>query len=175
MINAYRLNIIERTPETIQIIQIMNNLTSNLHQKLGIIKWLVPLGLVLLVIAYEIGPSRWIYNMLGFDYHLVAEILLFGTVGPAVVFVLLEFLDRWIVEKEKAEIQAILLANAKKKELEVSQISDDTIQVLFGIGLLLTNFKSDQSGSSIITSNQIEVTEQALDEAIQRLKSQLLI
>lgn len=152
----------------------MKNLTYNLHQKMATLKWLVPLGLVLIVIAYEVGPSLWIYNTLGFNYHLFAEILLFGTVGPVVVFILLELLDRWIVEKEKAEFQANLLAKAKEKELEVSQISDDTIQVLFAVGLLLTTFKSDQSGSSFISANQIEVTEQALDEAIRRLKSQLL-
>ena len=132
------------------------------------------MGLVFIVIAYEVGPSRWIYNGLGFNYHLFAEIMLFGTLGPVLAFLLLELLDRWIIEKDKAEIQANLLVEAKEKELEVRQISDDTIQVLFAAGLLLTTFRSDQSSSSYISANQIEVTEQALDEAIHRLKSQLL-
>jgi len=155
----------------------MNNLNSksNLHRKLRLMKWLIPLGMILLVIAYEVGPSRWIYNSLGFTYHLVVEILLFGTVGPLLVFLLLELLDRWLVEKETAAIQANLLARAKKKELEVSQIGDDTIQVLFAASLLLTNFKSDQSEPSIITASQIEATEQALHDAIQQLRSHLLV
>lgn len=154
----------------------MNNLTSksNLHPKLRLMKWLIPLGLILIVIGYEVGPSRWIYNSLGFTYHLVVEILLFSTVGPLLVFLLLELLDRWLIEKETAAIQANLLAKAKKKELEVSQISDDTIQVLFATSLLLTNFKSDQTEPSLITASQIEATEQALHDAIQQLRSHLL-
>lgn len=136
-------------------------------------KWLIPLGLVLLVIAYEVGPSRWVYNSLGFTYHLVVEIFIFGTVGPALAFVLLELLGRWIDEKETTELQANLLARANEKELEVRQISDDTIQVLFATSLLITTFKSDQSDLPPNTAAQIEVTEQALHETIKRLRSQL--
>jgi len=147
----------------------------NLHHKLGLLKWLIPLGMVLLVIAYEIGLSRWVYYKLGFTYHLAAEILFFGTVGPLLAFLLIELLDRWMVEKENAELHAKLLAIAKEKELEVSKISDDTIQVLFAAGLLLTNFKSEEFEPSLIDTSQIEVTEQALQDAIQRLRSQILV
>jgi len=148
-------------------------LRSNLHHKLGLLRWLIPLGMVLLVIAYEVGPSRWIYNSAGFTAHLVAEILLFGTVGPLLAFLLIELLDRWLIEKENAELHASLLALAKKKEFEVSQISDDTIQVLFAAGLLITNLKAEQFDPSLVDTSQIEVTEQALQEAIQRLRSQI--
>lgn len=148
---------------------------SNLHRKLGLLKWPIPLGMVLLVIAYEVGPSIWIYRTLGFNYHLAAEILLFGTIGPLLAFLLLELLDRWLAEKENAEIRANLLALAKEKELKVNQISDDTIQVLFAAGLLITNFKSEQYDPSLINASQIEVTEQALHDAIQRLRSQILL
>ncbi len=128
-----------------------------------------------MVIGYEIGPSRWIYFRFGFSYHLAAEIILFGTVGPLLAFFLIELLDRWLVEKENAELHAKLLDLAKRKELEVSQISDDTIQVLFAAGLLITNFKSEQYDPSLINASQIEVTEQALQDAIQRLRSQIKI
>lgn len=148
---------------------------SNLHRKLGLLRWLIPLGMVLLVVAYEFGPSRWIHDSLGFTYHLWAEILFFGTIGPLLAFLLIEFLDRWLVEKENAEIRANLLAIAKKKELEVSQISDDTIQVLFAAGLLITNFKSEQYDPSLINTSQIEITEQALHDAIQKLRSQIKV
>ena len=153
----------------------MDSLTSRstFHRKLGLLKWLIPLGMVLLVIAYVIGPSRWIYNTLGFPIHLLAEILFFGTIGPLLAFLLMELLDRWLVEKENAELQAKLLALAEQKELEVSQISDDTIQVLFAAGLLITNLKSEQFDPSLINTSQIEVTEQALHDAIQRLRSQI--
>jgi signal transduction histidine kinase len=136
-------------------------------------KWLIPLGLVLLVIAYEIGPSRWVYERLGFTHHLAVEILLFGTVGPLLAYLLLVLLGRWIEEKETADFQANLLANAKKKEREVRQISDDTIQVLFATSLLITTFKTDRSNLPPNTATQIEITEQALQEAMQRLRSHL--
>lgn len=152
----------------------MNNLTSGLRRKLGIMKWLIPLGLVLVVIAYEVGPSRWIFNGFGFTNHLIVEILLFGTVGPMLAFLVLELLGRWIEERELAEYQAALLDKAQKKEIKVNQISDDTIQVLFAASLLFNTFKSDQPDSQQITTDQIEIMEQALHEAIQRLRSQLL-
>lgn len=146
---------------------------SNLHQKLGLFRWLIPLGMVLLVVGYELGPARWIYYALGFNIHLLSEIILFGTVGPLLAFLLIELLDRWLVEKENAELRAKLLDLAKRKELEVSQLSDDTIQVLFAAGLLITNFKSEQYDPSLINTSQIEITEQALQDAIQRLRSQI--
>lgn len=154
--------------------QIMIHLTSGFRRNLGLMKWLIPLGLVLLVIAYEVGPSRWVYENLGFTYHLVAEIFLFGTVGPVLVFVMLELFGRWIEEKETTELQSSLLAKANEKELAVRQISHDTIQVLFATSLLITTFKANQSDLQPNTAAQIEVTEQALQEAIQRLRSQVL-
>jgi len=149
------------------------NLTT-FRRQLRILKWLIPTGLVLLVVAYELGPSRWIYDGFGFNYHLLVEIFLLGTVGPLLAFVLLELLGRWIDEKETADLQARLLANAGEKELKVRQLSDDTIQVLFATNLLITTIKSDGSKLPRNTVAQIEITEQALDEAIQRLRSHIL-
>jgi hypothetical protein len=144
------------------------------RQRLGLLRWLIPFGMVFLVIVYEVGPSRWVYERLGFAYHLAAEIVLFGTVGPVLVFVLLELLGRWIDEKETADFQANLLANAQMKELEARQINDDTIQVLFATSLLITNFKTDQTDLPPSTAIQIEVTEQALHDAMQRLRSHIM-
>ena len=145
-----------------------------LPPKSGTTKVAGPPGLILLVVLYEVGPSRWVYDSFGFTYHLVAEIFLFGTVGPVLAFVLLELLGRWLEEKETAELQSDLLAKANEKELEVRQVGDDTIQVLFATSLLITTFKSEQSDLPPNTVAQIEVTEQALQESIQRLRSQLL-
>lgn len=152
----------------------MIRLTSGFRRNIERIKWLIPLGLVLVVIAYEVGPSRWVYDSFGFTYHLLVEIFLFGTVGPVLVFVLLELFGRWIEEKETSELQSSLLAKANEKELAVRQIGDDTIQVLFATSLLITTFKADQANLPPNTAAQIEVTEQALQEAIQRLRSHVL-
>jgi len=151
----------------------MLNLTSDLRHKLRLVKRLIPVGLVLIVIAYELIPSRWIYSNFGFNAHLAGEILIFGTIGPALAFLVLELLSRWIEEKETVDVQATLLNKAKEKELEVRQISDDTLQVLFASSLLMTIIKSNKTIPPNITA-QIEVTEKALDESIDKLRVHLL-
>jgi len=151
----------------------MANLASSFQKKIRSMKWLIPLALVLFVVAYELGPSRWVYVRLGFTYHLVIEILLFGTVGPLLAFLVLELLYRWTTEKETAEFQANLLARAKEREVEGRRINDDTLQVLFATSLLLTAFKTDGSELPSSTSAQIEVTEQMLTDAIRRVSSHL--
>lgn len=151
----------------------MMNFTSGLRHKSGIMKWLVPLGLVLIVIAYELGPSRWIYDSLGFTTHLIAEIILFGSIGPVLTYLILELMSRWIAEKETAETQAALLSKAQQKELEIRQLSDDTLQVLFATSLLMAIIKSKDTISPSISA-QIEVTEKALDQSIEKLRFHLL-
>lgn len=149
------------------------NLTPGLRHKLGLLKWLIPFGLVIIVIAYEIGPSRWIYNSLGFTPHLVIEIFVFATIGPLLTYLALELLSRWIEEKETADIQANLLSQAKQKEMEARKISDETIQVLFATSLLMAIIKSKETTPPHIAA-QIEVTEKALDESIDKLRLHLL-
>ncbi len=144
------------------------------RRKLKRLRWLIPAGLMLVVVAYELGPSRWIYEGFGFTYHLAAEIVIFGTVGPILAFIMLELLGRWKDEKETADLQAQLIAQANEKEVGVREIGDDTIQVLFATSLLLTTFKFKQSDLPAETVAQIEVTEQSLTDAIERLRSHLL-
>lgn len=147
---------------------------ANFHQQLKVLRWLIPIGLMLLVVFYEVGPSRWTYEAFGFTYHLLIEILVFGTVGPALAFVILELLGRWIDEKDTADLQAQLLAQANEKELEVRRLNDETLQVLFATNLLITNLKTEQTDLPLNIAPQIEVTERALNEVMQRLRSHLL-
>lgn len=147
---------------------------NSFRRQLRILKWLIPIGLVVLVVVYEIGPSRWVYQGWGFNAHLLIEILLFGTVGPLLAFLLLELLSRWIDEKETADLQAHLLAQASEKESKVRQLSDDTIQVLFAASLLMNTIRSDGPDLRPMTVSQIETTEEALNESIAQLRSHLL-
>jgi len=148
-------------------------LKTNIRHKLRLLKRLIPLGLILIVAAYELGPSRWIYNAYGFNSHLIFEILIFGTIGPLLAYLALELLNRWIEEKETADIQSALLSKAKEKELQVRQLNDDTLQVLFASSLLMTIIKSRDTIPPNITA-QIEVTEKALDESIDKIRVHLL-
>jgi hypothetical protein len=141
---------------------------------IGRLRWLIPLGLMLLVIGYEVGPARWIYVRWGFKLHLVAEILLFGTVGPALAYLCLALLERWLDEKDTSDLQAQLLTRANDHVNRGRQISDDALQALFATGVLIAHFKSRRSEFPPDTAIQIEVTEQALDNAIERLRSHLM-
>ncbi len=144
------------------------------RRQLWLLKWLIPIGLVLLVVAYELGPSRWTYESLGYTYHLLVEILVFGTVGPLLAFVLLVLLGRWIDERDTADLQAQLLSTAGEKDREVRQLSDDTLQVLFATNLLIGQLKAHDGELLPGTMEQLEVTEQALNESIEKLRSHLL-
>lgn len=144
------------------------------RRQLQTLKWLIPSGLVILVILYEIGPSRWTYQGWGFNIHLLVEIILFGTVGPLLAFVLMELLGRWMDEKETADYQARLLTQASEKESKVRQLNDDTIQVLFATSLLMNTIKSDGSNLPPATISQIETTERELSKSIKQLRSHLL-
>lgn len=144
------------------------------RRQLKLLKWFVPVGLILLVILYEVGPSSWIYGQFGFGYHLLIEIILFGTVGPILVFVLIELLGRWIDEKETADLQAELITKAQNKEAGIREIGDDTIQVLFATSLLLSTLKSRKDELPAETVAYIDATEQELNNTIIRLRSELM-
>jgi signal transduction histidine kinase len=144
------------------------------RRQLRLLQWLIPAGLVLLVVAYELGPSRWTYESLGFTYHLLVEIVVFGTVGPLLAFVLLDLLGRWIEDRETADLQARLLSVAGEKEHEVRELSDDTLQVLFATNLLVTQLKGHEAGLPPGTMEQLEVTGRALNESMEKLRGQLL-
>jgi len=85
------------------------------RRQLQTLKWLIPVGLVIVVVLYEIGPSRWTYQGWGFSIHLLVEIILFGTVGPLLAFVLLELLGRWIDEKRRLIIKLVYLHKPARK------------------------------------------------------------
>lgn len=144
------------------------------RRQLRLLKWLVPGALVLLVVAYELGPSRWTYEGLGFTYHLLAEILVFGTFGPLLAFVLLDLLGHWLDERDTADLQADLLSKAGEKESEADKLCDDTLQVLFATNLLITQIKAQGGELSSGTMEQIEVTEQALNGSIEKLREHML-
>src|SRR5262245_44973030 len=96
-----------------------------LRQRVHWLKWLLPAMLLLVVIVYEIGPSRWINNDLGSLYHALSEILIYGTVGPLLAFVLLDFWNRWLEERETSETQSQILARARAQAADHTQLSDD--------------------------------------------------
>ncbi len=137
-------------------------------------RWLLPLGLMFLVVLYEIGPSRWIYAHFGFTYHLAAEILIFGTIGPALVFLTLNFVNRWLEERETSDLQAQLLIKTQRDANHSRQLIDDAVQILFAVGTLIDSLKSSHTKLPGETAIQVEAMEQSLHNAIEQLRRHLL-
>jgi len=145
-----------------------------LRRRLSLLQKLAPIGLLFLVIAYEIGPARWIHDWLGDAYHFVAEILVYGTVGPALAYLLLDFLGRWLEERETSELQAKVLAQAREHARISHQLSDEAVQALFAASMLLTSFTSSLSELPPEVASQLREAEQGLHQAIQQLRAHLL-
>ena len=151
----------------------LTSLLAGFRNRLDLLKWLIPAGLVLLVVVYEFGPARWIYDRLGFPYHLLADILIFGSVGPVLTFVSLHFLGRWLEEKETSDLQAQILALAREEAKNGRQLSDHALQVLFAVGTLIASLKSIHADVPPEMVAQLEKTEKTLDRATRQLRAHL--
>jgi len=153
------------------------NLPSPLHslrQRVHWLKWLLPAALLLIVVAYEIGPSRWISNGWGGLYHAVSEILIYGTIGPLLAFVLLDFWNRWLEERETSELQAQVLARARERAADHTQLSDDVLQSLFAASTLLASLE-DQPEAQLTPEAKARLHEAqlALNTSILKLHAHL--
>jgi hypothetical protein len=128
----------------------------------------------MLVVAYEIGPSSWIYETYGFTSHLIVEILVFAAVGPLLVFVMLDLLWRWLDERDTSDHQAQLLAEARQDAEKSRQLADDALQNTYATGALIAALKTQEQTISSKTLIQIEEAEASLKRSTQQIRSHLL-
>ena len=138
------------------------------------LSWAVPLAMLVLVVGYELGPARWLHMRFGFTYHLAAELLLFATLGPALAFVVLQLLRRWLEERDTSDLQAALLAQTRAEAQGSRQLNDDALQVLFAAGVLIDTLKAGNQSLPPNLLRQVEETEVALQDAVAQLRSHLL-
>ena len=140
-----------------------------LRRRLDVLQWLLPGALLLLVVLYELGPARWIHDRLGDTTHFVAEILVYGSVGPLLAFWLLRLLGRWLEERETSELQAQVLAEAREHARVTHDLTDNVLQSLFGLSVLLTSLKESLPGLTPDAQAQLEEAEQAINRTFQQL------
>lgn len=148
--------------------------TDWVRERLRLLSWIVPLAMLVIVVGYEIGPSRWLYERYGFEFHLVAELIIFATVGPALAFAILQLLQRWLEERDTSELQAALLARSRAEAEGSRQLNDDALQVLFAAGVLIDTLKSSNQELPPELVAQVDDTERALREAVAQLRGHLL-
>ena len=150
-------------------------LTQWVKKHMKLLSWAVPLAMFALVVGYELGPARWIHQNLGYRYHLLAEVLVFATLGPLRVFAILQLLRRWLEERDTSDLQARLLARTRADAEGSRQLNDDALQVLFAAGVLIDTLKAGKDEAlPPKLREQVEETEEALQVAVAQLRSHLL-
>ena len=149
-------------------------IVARLRERIGLLKWLIPVGLMFLVTVYEFGPAQWIYAQGGLQSRTVADVLIFGTVGPLLAFFALSLLEQWFEERETSDLQAEILAHARKDAERSHQLNDDAIQVLFAASALISSLQSVHAEIPVEHVKQLRSTETALDGAIRNLRLHLL-
>jgi signal transduction histidine kinase len=135
------------------------------------LRWIIPAGLLLIVAGYELGPSMWLAEHIGPALHLLVEILIYGTVGPTLAFVLLTILGRWQDERETSDLQSRLLSAARAQVRAHRQMSDRALQELFAASMHLSAL---EAGLEPDTAEELRAIRRALDASIQQLRAELL-
>ena len=134
---------------------------------------MVPLGLVLLVVIYQLGPARWILETYGLGQHLLVEVLIFAVVGPILAYWLFHFVGRWIEERETSELQAQLLAHTRQQARISHELSDEALQTLFAASILLSTLQSSLSNRSPEETSTLLQAQDALNCAIDQIRDHL--
>ena len=152
----------------------LSPIEARLRERVGLLKWLIPVGLMFLVAVYEFGPAQWIYAQGGLKSLIVADVLIFGTVGPVLAFFALSLLEQWFEERETSDLQAEILADARRESERSRQLNDDAIQALFAASALISSLQSVRPEIPMEYVTQLRDTEAALDGAIRNLRLHLL-
>lgn len=85
---------------------------TNLQSRVKVLRWIIPIGLLILSIGYQLGPARWVYDRFHENAHFLVEILFYGFVGPTIVYLSFNLIQQWLLDKEQAE-QIARVATAK--------------------------------------------------------------
>ena len=126
-----------------------------------LLRWLLPVAVLLLILLYQLVAAGWIHARLGYPYHIVAEILFFATLGPALAFCFARSFERWLEERDTSDWQAQLLAEVRADAARSRQLNDEALQVLFSTGLVIEALKAANLDLPPKLSRQVEATEKA--------------
>ncbi|MCC7358565.1 MAG: hypothetical protein IT317_03760 [Anaerolineales bacterium] len=143
------------------------------RRRLSLLRWLVPLGMFLLVLVYELGAGPWLDAQGELVWHRGMDIVFYGLLGPALTAVALWLLGRWIEERETSELQSLALARAREQAQAGRQLTDDTLQTLFAASTLLSALETHAAAMPPGTLERMLSTHHELDRAIGRLHRRL--
>jgi signal transduction histidine kinase len=140
-----------------------------LRQRVDRLRWLAPAGLLLLVIINELGLARWVEARLGNAASVSLNILIYGSVGPVLAYLLLTVVGRWLEERETSEAQAEALHRARALAEHNHGLTDDALQTLFATSLMLDTLARELPNLSTEAAAQYREAEQAVNRAIEQL------
>jgi signal transduction histidine kinase len=80
-----------------------------LSDRLRLMHWALPAAIALLVVAYQIGPARYVHTNFGAWAHYSMEIFLYGALAPIVMWFVLGVVRTWVEQKEQAEAEVYRL------------------------------------------------------------------
>jgi signal transduction histidine kinase len=84
-------------------------LPPQLSDRLRVLQWVLPPAIALVAVFYQLGPASYVHDHFGHAAHYGIEILLYGTVGPAFVYLTLRVVRGWVLQKEQAESEVYRL------------------------------------------------------------------
>ena len=144
-----------------------------ISRRMHLLRWAVPLTLAAFVVFYQLVFASWIRDTYGVQAHNIAEILIYATSGPLLAFLVLDYLGRWIEEKETSELQAQMLAETRANLLLSRELSDDALQTLYAVSVVLTSLESTLRDTSPGSARTLRETEEAVEGSMNRLREHL--
>jgi hypothetical protein len=142
---------------------------ASLRRRLDLLRWLVPAALLLLVIVNELGLARWVHLNLGDMAVTTLNIVLYGSIGPALAYFMLTFIGRWLEERETSELQSQALHQARAQVQRSHDLTDDALQTLFATSVVLDNLTDGLSDLTPKTATHFHAARQAVTHAIEQL------
>jgi hypothetical protein len=144
-----------------------------IHKRIRFLRVAMPIIVVALVALYLFGPARWIHSSLGLEYHMLVELIFFGSLGPAVVFLLLDLLARWIEERQTSELQARFLEEARADIQRTRLQSDNALQSVFAASMQLASLRKQLPDMPQEANQALEEVNFALQRAVNPLRCNL--
>ncbi|MFQ5421762.1 MAG: PAS domain S-box protein, partial [Anaerolineae bacterium] len=102
----------------------MNRVNPTLRNQIATLRWIVPFLFSLAFLIYEFLLEGWIVRQYGNWAHVLTEIALYGASGPVLLFLVITYIDRWLLERQQIES----LAHSSERRLaSITSASADAI------------------------------------------------
>jgi hypothetical protein len=141
----------------------------HLRQRLDLLRWLAPAGMLALVIVNELGLARWVNWRLGDTASVTLNILIYGSVGPLLAYLLLTLVGHWLEERDTSALQSQTLHRVRAQVQRNHDLTDDALQTLFATSLVLDTLADNLPHASPEAAARFHDAEQAVNRAIEQL------